>query len=156
MQMPEQDALTLLKSDHDTVKELFAKFDSLGERAEKSKDSVVQQICRELTVHAQIEEEIFYPRVRRAGKEEKNEVLEGIEEHALIKELVAELEGMTSTEETFDPKVKVLKEQVEHHVEEEETEMFPDVRKTIDKDELVRLGEELAIAKQEAIASAAR
>jgi hemerythrin superfamily protein len=148
--MSDQDAIKLLTTDHNEVKGLFQEFEGLGEQAFKGKQNVVGRICRELTVHAQIEEQIFYPRVRRAGKEEKDEVLEGIEEHQLIKELVAELEGMSAEEESFDAKVKVLKEQVEHHVEEEEGQMFPHVRKAIQQDELVKLGGQLWQAKKKA------
>jgi hemerythrin superfamily protein len=145
--MPANDAIDVLTSDHDAVDELFKKFDELGERAHKSKQEVVADICRELTIHAAIEEEIFYPRVRAAGKELKNEVLEGVEEHKHIKEGVAELETMSAEDETFDAKVKVLKEQVEHHVKEEEDEMFPEVRKALGEEELARLGEQLTEAK---------
>jgi len=147
-QMPQQNALAVLKADHDKVKGLFTQFDELGDGAIKGKQDVVSKICKELTVHATIEEEVFYPRVRKAGEEEKDEVLEGLEEHKLIKELVAELKSMTAEDESFDAKVKVLKEQVEHHVEEEEDEMFPHVRKAIKEEELARLGEELSQAKQ--------
>ena len=145
--MADQDATEMLKSDHDHVKRLFSDFEALGELAVKGKQDVVGRICHELTVHAQIEEEIFYPRVRKAGEEEKDEVLEGIEEHQLIKELVAGLEGMSTEDETFDAKVKVLKEQVEHHVEEEEGEMFPRVRNALGGAELARLGAQLQEAK---------
>ncbi len=151
--MPEQDALAVLEADHDKVKELFAQFDELGDGAPRGKQDLVSKICHELTVHATIEETVFYPRVRRAGEQEKDEVLEGIEEHQLIKELVGDLEGMTAEDESYDAKVKVLKEQVEHHVEEEEGEMFPHVRKAIKEEELIRLGEELVRAKQAAGAS---
>ena len=141
------DALELLKHDHDNVKALFKEFAGLGERAVKSKAEICQQICKELSVHAEIEETVFYPRVREAGKQEKDEVLEGLEEHQLIKELVGELESMRPEDETFDAKVKVLIEQVEHHVKDEETEMFPLVRKVMPKAELVALGAELQAAK---------
>ncbi len=146
--MPEHDALAVLQTDHEKVKELFFQFDALGDGATKTKQDLASKICRELTVHARIEEEVFYPRVRKAGEEEKDEVLEGLEEHKLIKELVAELEGMTPEDESFDAKVKVLKEQVEHHVKEEEGEMFPRVRKAIKEAELIRLGGELTEAKR--------
>jgi len=146
--MPDQDAIELLTADHEAVKELFKEFEGLGEHAVKGKQDVVTQICRELTVHAQIEEQIFYPRIRKAGKEEKDEVLEAVEEHQLIKQLVGELEGMGAEEESFDAKVKVLKEQVEHHVEEEEGEMFPHVRKALPQGELVSLGDQLLQAKE--------
>jgi hemerythrin superfamily protein len=154
--MPAQDAIALLKADHKVVKQLFSEFKDLGDRAFKTKQDVVAQICEELTVHASIEEEVFYPRVRKVGEEEKDSVLEGIEEHAIIKELVAELGTLNAEDETFDAKVKVLIEQVEHHVEEEETEVFPAVQKALPKEELVALGERLAEMKAGAKSGSAR
>ena len=151
--MPDRDAIQLLTADHNTVRKLFEEFEGLGEKAFKGKQDVVGRICRALSLHAEIEEEIFYPRVRKAGEEEKDEVLEGIEEHLLIKELVGALEGMSAEEEAFDAKVKVLKEQVEHHVEEEEGEMFPHVRKALTAAELVTIGEKLIRAKEKAAAA---
>lgn len=145
--MPSNDAIAVLKADHQAVKELFAKYEELGDRADKTKGQTAQKICQELTVHAAIEEEIFYPRVRRAGGEEKDEVLEGVEEHALIKQLISEIEALTPDVETFDAKMKVLKENVEHHVEEEETEMFPHARTSIPEAELTELGERLSAAR---------
>jgi hemerythrin superfamily protein len=151
--MPTNDAIAVLKADHAAVKELFAKYDGLGEGATKTKQETARKICQELTIHAAIEEELFYPRVRRAGEEEKDEVLEGVEEHAIVKKLVSEIESLTPDDETFDAKVKVLKENVEHHVEEEETVMFPHVRKAVPEAELTELGEKLTAAKQEHLAA---
>lgn len=151
--MPSNDAIAVLKADHKAVKELFAQFAELGDRADKSKQSLAQRICTELTVHAAIEEEIFYPRIRRAGEEEKDEVLEGVEEHQLIKKLVSEIQTMSPDDEAFDAKVHVLQEQVEHHVGEEESEMFPSVRKALKEEELVSLGEQLTAAKQARMAA---
>lgn len=145
--MAEQDAIAVLKADHQKVRDLFAQYDSLGDRAIKGKADAVEQIRQELTLHAAIEEEIFYPRVRRAGREEKDEVLEAVEEHQIIKDLVAALDGMSADDESFDAKVSVLKEEVEHHVGEEEHEMFPHVRKVVGEDELLQLGQLLREAK---------
>ncbi len=147
---PKPDAIALLKADHDKVKEMFAKYDTLGDRAVAGKQDLAGRICRELTVHAHIEEQVFYPRVREAGRTIKDEVLEGLEEHHLIKHAVAELEPMTADNERYDAKVEVLKELVEHHVDEEESDMFPRVRKAIDAKQL----EELATAMEAARASA--
>lgn len=152
--MPANDAIAVLKADHKNVKELFEKYESLGDSAVTTKQETAQQICHELTVHAAIEEEIFYPRVRRAGAEEKDEVLEGVEEHAQIKALVAEISALNPEDESFDAKMQVLKEDVEHHVQDEENEMFPNVRKAIAEAELVELGEKLTAAKEEKTAAA--
>ena len=141
------DALALLKADHDTVGELFAKYEALGDRAMVGKHDLVQQISTELAIHAHIEEQIFYPRVREAGRKIKDEVLEGLEEHHVIKRALAELAGMSPEHARFDAKVQVLKENVEHHVKEEESEMFPRVRKALSAGELTELGATLEAAK---------
>lgn len=146
------DAITLLEADHDEVDELFAKYDALGDRAFVTKQDLVERISRELAIHTYIEEQILYPRVREAGRKIKDEVLEELEEHHLIKTSLAELGELTSDHERFDAKVQVLKEQVEHHVEEEESDMFPRIRKALDDHEL----EELGVALQAAKASAPR
>ena len=144
------DALDLLKADHDKVKEMFAKYDTLGDQAMVGRKDLAGQICRELTVHAHIEEQVFYPRVREAGRQIKDEVLEGLEEHHLIKHAVAELEPLASDNERYDAKVEVLKELVEHHVDEEEEDMFPRVRKAIDGKELEELGAAMEAARASA------
>jgi hemerythrin superfamily protein len=148
--MPQTDALDLLKADHDKVKEMFAKYEALGDRAMVGRKELAAQICRELTVHAHIEEQVFYPRVREAGRKIKDEVLEGLEEHHLIKHAVAELEPLTPDNERYDAKVEVLQELVEHHVDEEEADMFPRVRKAIDGKELEELGAAMEAARASA------
>ena len=141
------DALALLEADHHTVRELFAKYDGLGDRAMVGRQDLVRRISTELAVHVHIEEQIFYPRVRAVGREIKDEVLEGLEEHHVIKRALAELAGMAPEDERFDAKVQVLKENVEHHVEEEESEMFPRVRKALSSEELRQLATALEAAK---------
>ena len=132
-------ALALLKKQHDEVDKLFKRF-------EKAKDGdkagIVQTICRKLTIHAQIEEEIFYPALREA--EVENDLLDEAEvEHMGVKRLVGELEAMEPGEELYDAKVTVLMEYVKHHVKEEETEMFPDAKKSdVDLD---ALGEQMEV-----------
>ena len=148
--MPDQDAIEVLTADHQAIRKLFEEFEGLAEEALTERQDVVGRICHELTVHAKIEEDIFYPPARQAGKEEKDEVLEGIEEHKLIKQLVDELAETNAQDETFNPRVDVLKEQVEHHLDEEEREMFPHVRKALPESELVSLGAQLKKAKVEA------
>lgn len=114
-------ALALLKKDHDAVKELFDKFEKTEGRVAKTK--IVQQALTELKVHAAIEEEIFYPAVRKAvGKDIMNEA---DEEHHVAKVLIAELEGMDGREDHYDAKFTVLSENVRHHIKEEENEVFP-------------------------------
>ncbi|HZN23478.1 MAG TPA: hemerythrin domain-containing protein [Burkholderiales bacterium] len=138
------DALALLKADHDLVQDLFDKFDKA--RTDKQKDTLAEQICSELTIHAQIEEEIFYPAVRDAIDEE-DLIDEAEVEHASAKDLIEQIEDSQAGEEKFDAKVTVLGEYIRHHVKEEETEMFPKVRKA-DLD-LKALGSEMAARKAE-------
>lgn len=122
-----QDAIALLKADHQKVSGLFEQYESA--RATTRKKSLVAQICKELTVHAQIEEEIFYPRVKAALKDHEL-VPEALVEHDGVKKLIAQIQGREPDGEVFDAKVKVLGEYVKHHVKEEQTEMFPKAKKT--------------------------
>jgi hemerythrin superfamily protein len=143
-----EDAIAMLTADHKKVKALFKQFAKLkkDEADESEKREVVQQICEELTVHAGIEEEIFYPAVRE-GIEEPDLMDEALVEHAGVKELVAQLRDMSPDDDLYDAKVTVLGEQVDHHVEEEEGEMFPKARKA--KVDLQDLGAQLAQKKQQ-------
>ena len=146
--MPKQDAITLLKADHAAVKKLFAQEEKATKDDDKKRD-IFNQIKDALTVHATIEEEIFYPAVKKARSEHvKDEVREGYEEHKQIKALLAQIADITPDDETWDMKVKVLKEDVEHHVKDEETEMFPDARKFLGERRLIELGAELDARKQ--------
>lgn len=126
-------AIALLKKQHAEVDKLFKRFEKAkdGDKAE-----IVQTACRALTVHAQLEEELFYPALREAGVE--NDLLDEAEvEHEGVKRLVGELETMEPGDELYDAKFTVLAEYVKHHVKEEETEMFPDAKKSdVDLDEL--------------------
>jgi hemerythrin superfamily protein len=143
------DALAKLKEDHTAVRKLFDKYEkSKDEMSEGEKKAMVTEICMELTVHAQIEEEIFYPEVRDAADEELDELLDEAEvEHTGAKDLVAQLESANPSDVLYDAKVTVLGEQVKHHAEEEEKEMFPKVRKT-DID-LQAVGEDLIARSDE-------
>lgn len=155
---PNQDAIALLTQQHRDVKEMFEKFEALGDRAKVGKKKLAEQICEQLTIHTMIEEQIFYPAVREASKEFEDTVDEALVEHASAKDLIAQILTMDVEEELYDAKVKVLGEQVDHHVEEEEKEMFPKVKKTgLDlkalgeqmqarADELEQSGEALAMA----------
>jgi hemerythrin superfamily protein len=125
-----EDAITLLTSDHAKVKKLFKEFEDLkdDDGSDKDKSALVTQICNELKVHAEIEEEIFYPAVRKAI-DDGDLMDEALVEHAGAKELIAQLEGMSPDDELYDAKVTVLGEQIQHHVKEEEGDMFPKARK---------------------------
>ena len=121
----EQDAIALLKSDHRQVKALFSEFDKLkDDGAEEDKAAIVAQICKELKIHTAIEEEIFYPAVRKAI-EDSDLMDEALVEHAGAKDLVAQLEDATVDDDLYTAKVTVLGEQIEHHVQDEEGSMFP-------------------------------
>jgi hemerythrin superfamily protein len=139
-----QDAIALLKEDHRTVEKLFEDFEAA--KGEGRKEKLARQICLELSVHTMIEEEIFYPACD--GKIEEDLLKEAYVEHDSAKLLMAEIEaGNGQSDDYFDAKVQVLSEQIEHHVEEEEKDLFPKVRKAeIDLD---ALGERLASRKQE-------
>ncbi len=146
--MKNQDAIALLKADHTAVKKLFAQEEKAIKDDDK-KQEIFDQIKNALTVHAAIEEEIFYPAVKKARSEHlKDEVREGYEEHQQITNLLAQIASITPADETYDSKVKVLKEDVEHHVKDEETEMFPDARKFLGEKRLIELGTELDARRQ--------
>ena len=142
------DAITMLKDDHKTVEKLFRQFEKLGHDGDPAKKrELVDSMISELAVHAHIEEQVFYPAVRAQVPDEEDMVLEGLEEHHIVKWTLSELEGMSPSEERFDAKVTVLMESVRHHVEEEEGEMFPGVRKALGRKKLQHLAEKLSAAK---------
>ncbi len=142
------DAIAILKADHGRVTDLFDKFDGLGDRAHKTREATVGKIIEELSVHAGIEEEVLYPAVReRLAAKDDGRVLEALEEHHVVKLLLAELESMPSTSERYTAKVTVLREIVDHHVDEEENELFKKVRQEFTRSELVQLGEDLTAAR---------
>lgn len=143
-----QDATTLLRADHKLVSDLFAEYEKA--RSVNKKKQLVAQICTELTVHAQVEEEIFYPAVKLALKD-KELVPEATVEHATLKDLIAQVEGIEPDGEMYDAKIKVLAEYVKHHVKEEQNEMFPQAKST-DLD-MKALGEQLSERKAELMAA---
>lgn len=142
------DAITYLKADHREVEKLFKTFEKAGDRAFRSKRKIVDDIIRELSQHAAIEEQFFYPTARRAVPESTDDVLEGIEEHHIVKWLLSELVHLDPKEERFDAKVTVLMENVRHHVEEEEHDLFPQIRSAMGRKELSELGAKLAEGKK--------
>jgi hemerythrin superfamily protein len=143
-----KDATALLIADHKLVSGLFAQFEKT--RSDTRKAAIVAQICKELTAHAAIEEEIFYPAVKAALKNHEM-VPEANVEHAWVKDLIAQVEDKTPYGEMYDVRVKVMGEFVKHHVREEQNEMFPKARKT--RQGLVALGAQMAARKQELMAA---
>ncbi len=142
------DAIAVLKADHQRVTDLFDKFEGLGDNAHKSREKTVAKIIEELSVHAGIEEEVFYPPVReRLAKSNESTVLEALEEHHVVKLTLNELQSMSSEHERYTAKVTVLRELVDHHVDEEETELFKLVRQEFSKSELTALGDALEAAR---------
>lgn len=142
------DAITLLENDHRTVEKLFAQYEKLGDGQTTQKKAIVHKLIHELSIHASIEEELLYPTARKAVKQKEDLVLESLEEHHLVKVTLSELQSMSPSNERYDAKVTVLKEAIEHHVEEEESDLFPALRKKLDKKTLENLGAALASAKR--------
>ena len=144
------DALTLLKRDHDKVKALLKELEPTTERAEKTRTELFGKLKSELTVHEIIEEEIFYPTLKQHPKA-KEIVLEGYEEHGVVDDLMGELSALPVDDETWGPKCKVMIENIEHHIEEEEGEMFEKARQVFDRQELEDLGAAMETRKAEAM-----
>lgn len=140
------DAISLLKEDHKKVKKMFKEFSKMKDKAgDQEKETLVTEICKELSIHAQIEEEIFYPAVRKAIDDE-DLMDEATVEHASAKDLIAQLQTMPVSDPLYDAKVKVLGEYVAHHVQEEQDEMFPKAKKA--KVDMEALGKKLASRKR--------
>ena len=147
------DAISLLTEDHKKVKKLFNDFKKSKEHAsDEEKAELVNEICTELTIHAQLEEEIFYPAVRDAIDEEEL-MDEAEEEHDSAKSLIAQLESMEPEDDHYDAKVTVLGEYIDHHVKEEQEKMFPKAKKA--KLDMVELGAQILQRKQELQAESA-
>jgi hemerythrin superfamily protein len=141
------DALSLLREDHRQVEKLFGRFEETTSRAHKTRNELVRKMIRELSAHAAIEEQFFYPLVRKAAAELDDTVLEALEEHHVVKWTLSELDGMDAADERFGPKVNVLIESVRHHVKEEERELFPAVKAAVSRDSLQEMGRLLEEAK---------
>ncbi len=147
-------AFTLLKADHEKVAGILEQIDETTERAVKGRDELFTQLKAELDLHAKIEEEILYPALEEP-KETHEITLEAYEEHRLVEQLLAELEAEPKDTEEWTAKFTVLKENVEHHVEEEEGEMFKKARQALSEEEIEELGKRLQEAKQQNRVSAA-
>jgi hemerythrin superfamily protein len=146
MRRQPKDAISLLTADHKHVQGLFKQFEKLSDEDTDRKAQIVSEACAELTVHATLEEEIFYPAMREALEEQ--DVLDESEvEHATAKELIAQLQSMKPGEDLFDAKFTVLGEYVNHHIKEEQRQLFPKAKKG--KVDLKALGEELLARKEQ-------
>lgn len=139
-----KDAIALLKADHEAVSQLFDEYEKT--RSVANKKALVAEICTALTVHAQVEEDVFYPAVKAALKD-KLLVPEATVEHASLKSLIAQLEGVEPDGEMYDARVKVLSEYVKHHVKEEQNEMFPKAKAS--SLDMVELGARMAALKDD-------
>lgn len=142
------DAITLLKNDHKAVSKLFREFERAKDDA--TRHDAVRQIIEELSRHAVIEEQVFYPAVREAVPDTEDTVLESLEEHHIVKWTLSELDGMKSDHERFVAKATVLIENVRHHIEEEEQELFPAVRGALGRKKLAEIGDAMAQAREKA------
>lgn len=135
------DAIAILLTDHKHVKSLFHQLDQLGDRSKVNKKKLANQICHELMIHSQIEEELFYPAVRGPLKDD-DLMDKALVEHASVTKLIEQIKYMNPEDDLFDARLKVLAEQIERHIDEEEHKLFPKVRKT--KVDLLALGEQMA------------
>ena len=147
------DALSLLKGDHDKVKKILQELESTTERGVKTREELFNKVKQELQIHEAIEEEIFYPALKDHPKT-KEIALEAYEEHHVVDMVMAEIEGIGVDDETWGAKFTVMKENIEHHIEEEEGEMFNQAKQVFEKDELAKLGESMAARKQELMGQA--
>jgi hemerythrin-like domain-containing protein len=139
------DAIKLLTDDHNKVKKMFKEFEKLHKKHEEGREELAQQICKELTIHAQLEEEIFYPAAREAI-EDDHLMNEAAVEHQAAKDLIEKIQSMNSSDPMYDAIVRVLGEYVNHHIEEEQNEIFPKVEKA--KMDLEEIGSEIEERKE--------
>jgi hemerythrin HHE cation binding domain-containing protein len=142
------DALQLLKEDHDTVKKIMSHIESTTERGVKTREEFYTKLKALLTVHEAIAEEILYPAMKEHPKA-KDLVLEAYEEHNVIDMVMSEIDETPFDDETWGAKFTVMKENLEHHIEEEESDMFDQCHRVFDSDELTELGEEMEARKEE-------
>ena len=144
------DAIELLETDHRRLEDLLAKGEETTTRGVKTRTGLLETITRELNAHEEIEEKLFYPALK-AHPEAKDIVLEGYQEHHVADLIVKELHGLARSDERWGAKFKVLKENIEHHIQEEEGEMFRTARAVMSREELQELGERMQKLKSEAL-----
>jgi hemerythrin superfamily protein len=144
------DAITLLKNDHRGVSKLFRAYKAEKRAGRASRSKIIDTAIKELSIHAAIEEQIFYPAIREEVPALEDDVLESLEEHHVLKWTLEELLAIGPGDERYDAKVTVMMEQVRHHVEEEETDWFPKVRAALPRARLRELGAQLQKAKKAA------
>ena len=144
------DAIVLLKQDHQEIRRVFRDFEGAGENATKRKGQLVDKMIELLTVHTYIENEVMYPRVRALLPDLEDDVLESYEEHHVADVLVMELSSMSASDERFTAKTSVLIENVTHHMQEEEDEWFPKVRDGLGRKVLSNIGAEMVEARKKA------
>lgn len=143
-------AIDLLKEDHRKMEKLLDELESTTEQGTRTREELFSRIKKEMEVHEALEEDIFYPALKQHS-EAKQVVLEGYEEHGVVDHLLGELAGLPFDDEMWGPKAKVMKENVAHHIEEEEEEMFDKARDLLGDEDLNELGEKMAARKQELI-----
>ena len=144
------DAIVLLKNDHKEIRKLFRQFRKAGKNAKAEKQKIVDKIIESLTVHTYLENECMYPEVRKLVPDLEDDILESFEEHHVADVLCMELTAMSSGDRHFDAKTTVLIENVEHHIEEEEEEWFPDVRANLARKQLQQIGQQMIDMKEKA------
>jgi hemerythrin-like domain-containing protein len=144
------DAIKMIKDDHHRMKDLLRAYEDAGDEAFKVKQQIADQVFAELEVHQALEEEIFYPAVKaKTDDAGKSHIAEGVEEHHVVTILIGELKMLTPEDEAFGAKFKVLSENVEHHMKEEEDDLLPDAKKKLGHDGIEVLGEQMASRREE-------
>jgi hemerythrin-like domain-containing protein len=147
------DAIEMLKADHEKVKGLFRQYEAAGDRAYQKKQSIAEEVFTEITVHSTLEEELFYPAVKaETDKQGQELVAESVEEHHVVAMLIEELKALDPKDERYDAKFTVLMENIEHHIEEEEDELFPEAEDVLG-DEIEELGAQMKERKDQLMAS---
>lgn len=146
-------AVEMLKHDHEKVKALFQQYEAAGHRAHRKKQGLAEEVFAELAVHTTLEEELFYPAMKRQTDQDGTDlVAEAVEEHHVVTTLMDELKGLDPMDERYDAKFKVLMENVEHHIEEEEGEMFPEAEEVLGE-RLERIGQQMHQRKEQLTAA---
>ncbi len=142
------DAIEMLIGDHQKVAKLFGDYEETTGRAIKTRRRIVDEVVEKLSIHEAIEEQVLYPVTSAISPEAEAQSLESLEEHHLMSVALAELSSLDPTDERFHPKMVVLMENVRHHVSEEEEDLFPMLRKSMDRDELVEMADALEAAQR--------